>query len=80
MAAVLQSDPAPLHAGSGKWHSDGIHAYHLHLCHLRTVDDEQHQALRNHHSGEHQQLDVELWCSPFAHHALPDRSLNTHSR
>ena len=63
-----------------KWHSDGIHANHLHLRHLRTADDEQHQALRYHHPGEHQQFDVELRCSPLAHHALPHRRLHPHRR
>ncbi len=41
MATVRGSDTAPLNAGRGKWNSDGVHAYHLNLCHLRTADDEQ---------------------------------------
>lgn len=80
LAAVFQGHPAPLHAGRSKWHSDGIHANHLYLRYLRTADDEQHQALRYHHPGEHQQFDVELRCSPLAHHALPHRRLHPHRR
>ena len=48
----------------------------LHFCHCRTADHEQHQTVRNHHSGKYQQQYVELWCSPVTHHAVPDRSNN----
>ncbi len=50
LAAVLQGHPAPLHAGRSEWYPDGIHANHLYLRYLRTADDEQHQALRYHHT------------------------------
>ena len=54
-------------------HRNGIHAYGKHLCHSRTADDEQHQTLRNNRAGEHIQRNVELRCSPVAHHAVADR-------
>ena len=73
LAGVRQSNPAPLHAGHHERHRNGVHAYGKHLCHSRTADDEQHQTLRNNRAGEHIQRNVELRCSPVAHHAVADR-------
>lgn len=73
---ILENHFPAILTGNSQWHRYGLYAHNLHFCHCRTADHEQHQTVRNHHSGKYQQQYVELWCCPVTHHAVPDRSNN----
>ena len=63
MAGVLESAGSAFNAGSDKRSDDGLHAYGQHIRNLGIPYQQQDKAVRYHHSGEHQFLNVELWSS-----------------
>lgn len=39
-ASVFQGCATPVHAGYCEWYINGVHAYYLHICHCRIIDNE----------------------------------------
>ena len=70
-----QGHPAAVYAGCAEWSDDGVHAYDVHLRHLRVPHQQQGEALRYHNPGEHQCLVVELRCRARIHHAVNHRNM-----
>ena len=60
LASILESAGSTFNAGYNKRSHDGIHADSQHFRHLGIPYQQQDKALRYHHPGKHQFLNVEL--------------------
>lgn len=40
MQVFFQGCATPVHAGYCEWYINGVHAYYLHICHCRIIDNE----------------------------------------